>query len=373
MVNLFKYLSKPYPVESIDKFSKIIIYGAGNTGKEVLRVLRGLSGVEVISFMDLRASKDFSIDGIPVFHPEEVTISDSLRKECLVIMAIFNRDVDLLPTANLLKGIGFKNVISFVQFHHFYPRELGNKYWLGPIDVYKKFEDQIKEVNSLLEDDESKMIFESILKYRFTGSSELLTQPEGLDTQYFSKSIPSSEKKLRFIDGGAYNGDTLLAMMNLGKRCEAVTSFEPDLLNFNELVDFSLQNKGKIADEINLLPCAVWSKTEYLKFNSNSTEASSVSAEGLNTILGVSIDETIPDFRPTFIKMDIEGAEIEGLLGAVQTIKEFRPGLGICIYHTPEHLWEIPLLIKSWGLNYSFHVRAHGNNGFDLVLYAIPH
>ena len=87
-------------------------------------------------------------------------------------------------------------------------------------------------------------------------------------------------------------------------------------------------------------------------------------------MLGVSIDDVLPSFRPSFIKMDIEGAEIEGLIGARRTIAEFKPDLGICVYHASDHLWKIPLLIKSWDLPYTFHLRSHGNNGFDLVLYA---
>jgi len=370
-MDLIKQLNMTYPIKSIERFSKIIIYGAGNTGKEVLRVLKKSSRFEIISFIDLRVSKGFSINGFPVLHPEENSISDSIKKECLVVIAVFNRDIDLSPIVTLLKRQGFIHIISFVQFHYFYVNELGNKYWLGDISIYKDFKNQIEEVDSLLADDESKVIFESILKYRFTGNHKFLTKPEGLDTQYFSKTIPHPKDALRFIDGGAYDGDTLLAMLKLGVRCEAVASFEPDLINFKKLVDFNSENRGKVADENSMFPCAVWSKTEYLKFNSNSTEASNVSAEGTNIILGVAIDNVMPDFRPNFIKMDIEGAEIEGLLGARETIKEFRPRLGICLYHTPEHLWEIPLLIKSWGIGYKFKMRSHGNNGFDLVLYAI--
>lgn len=70
--------------------------------------------------------------------------------------------------------------------------------------------------------------------------------------------------------------------------------------------------------------------------------------------------------------MDIEGAEYEALLGSVNTIKKYRPALAICLYHKPEHLFKIPLLIKSWNLNYEFFIRFHGNNLFETVLYCVP-
>jgi FkbM family methyltransferase len=364
--------STSYPVGSIHNFSKVVIYGAGNMGREVLKILKKHSNHEVVAFIDRSASKGLFVGGIPVLHPEENALPKALKSECLAIAAVFNRDVNLVPIVSLLKEQGFGQVISFVQFHHFFSDQLGDKFWLGNIDKYKSYIDQIEEIKHLLEDKESKLILESNLKYRLTGDADFLIEPEGLDTQYFSKTLERTSEQLRFIDGGAYDGDTLLAMQKLGVRCEAVASFEPDLLNFNKLVEFSKKNRGRIAEENYLFPCAVWSKTEYLKFNSESTEASSVNEIGTNTILGVAIDHIIPNFRPNFIKMDIEGAEIDGLLGARATINEFRPRLGICLYHTPQHLWEIPLLIKSWDLNYKFYIRSHGSSGFDLVLYAIP-
>jgi hypothetical protein len=86
----------------------------------------------------------------------------------------------------------------------------------------------------------------------------------------------------------------------------------------------------------------------------------------------VSIDDALHGFSPNFIKMDIEGAELAALLGARRTIHDCRPGLAICLYHHPAHLWQIPNLIRSWNLDYRFYLRVHSNNGFELVMYAVP-
>jgi hypothetical protein len=84
------------------------------------------------------------------------------------------------------------------------------------------------------------------------------------------------------------------------------------------------------------------------------------------------LDEALPSFGPTVVKMDIEGAEHAALLGAARSIQTHRPGLAICLYHEPAHLWEIPFLIQSWNLSYRMYLRSHCYSGFDLVLYAIP-
>ncbi|MDR2260412.1 MAG: FkbM family methyltransferase [Azoarcus sp.] len=77
------------------------------------------------------------------------------------------------------------------------------------------------------------------------------------------------------------------------------------------------------------------------------------------------------DFRPNLIKMDIEGAEPEALMGAKNMIARHRPHLAICLYHRLDHLWRIPLMIHEWNLGYRFHMRQHAPL-FELVLYAYP-
>ena len=73
--------------------------------------------------------------------------------------------------------------------------------------------------------------------------------------------------------------------------------------------------------------------------------------------------------KPDYIKMDIEGAEKEALQGARETIKDFTPNLAISIYHKPEDLWEIPILINEINPNYDFFIRCHNHLCLETVLY----
>jgi hypothetical protein len=70
--------------------------------------------------------------------------------------------------------------------------------------------------------------------------------------------------------------------------------------------------------------------------------------------------------------MDIEGAELDALLGARQMIKEHTPILAICLYHAQEHLWKIPLLIQSFSDQYSFYLRRYSDECWETVCYAVP-
>lgn len=70
--------------------------------------------------------------------------------------------------------------------------------------------------------------------------------------------------------------------------------------------------------------------------------------------------------RVDFIKMDIEGAEVDALLGAEETIKRFKPKLAICTYHRPTDPIEIRKILLNYNPNYRFKELKRG----ERVLYA---
>jgi hypothetical protein len=97
---------------------------------------------------------------------------------------------------------------------------------------------------------------------------------------------------------------------------------------------------------------------------------SMISEEGESFIQCVALDHVIPGFKPTFISMDVEGVELEALKGAEMLIKENKPDLGICVYHAPNHIWDIPLFIESLHLGYKFFLRNYTSFVSETVFYA---
>jgi hypothetical protein len=77
--------------------------------------------------------------------------------------------------------------------------------------------------------------------------------------------------------------------------------------------------------------------------------------------------------KVTFIKMDIEGAELNALKGAEKTILRDKPKLAICIYHSNEDMVRIAEYIYSIMPEYNFYVRHHYTCPylFETVLYAL--
>ena len=89
----------------------------------------------------------------------------------------------------------------------------------------------------------------------------------------------------------------------------------------------------------------------------------------------VKLDDDITE-PVTFIKMDIEGSEIEAMKGAQRHIREDKPKLAVCSYHNNHHIYEIPKLMKEYNPQYKLYMRYNGPKDHvltsEFVTFAIP-
>ena len=346
----------------------IVLYGAGSVGRECLLFLLS-KGVLVHAVLDAKSSLK-QLEGVPVLRPDDATFSAEDKARIPVVISIFNAFISMPDVEVLIKAAGWQYVTGFLKFHRQHSAPLGDKYWLTAPSFYQTQSPGWREGIGLWADEDSACLYRDILKFRFTGeyADAPLPHPGG---QYFPDTIPPWEKNLRFVDCGAFNGDTLEILGDSGYQVEALAAFEPDAANL-AILSHKLPSIAPAAKPAALWPCGVYSSTTQLRFDSGNGAGSALSASGDSVIQCVSLDEALTGFSPNLIKMDIEGAEYAALLGGRKLIERHRPGLAICVYHHPAHLWQIPALVKSWNLDYHFYLRVHCYNGFDLVMYAIP-
>ena len=343
------------------KNKKIVIYGSGTISGKVINKLDELNIFPEFILETESTKKSFK--NYKVFLLKDIDINFD---EYIVILGFFNAYVDVLDLKNKLTRIGFGSIITFLDFYDFFPEYFGDIYWLTDKNYLKDKTESLDEVKSLLEDNKSKIIFEEVVKFRTTLNYNALSSVD-LDDQYFPNDIPKWKEPVNFIDLGAFNGDTI-KLLNDKYDINKIAAFEPDQENLQELIEFL----KKLNKESIIFPYATSDGIKKMNFDANAGAGSVVSEFGAETVTTISIDQSLILFNPTLIKMDIEGSEHETLIGAEQTIKLTRPGLAICLYHKPEDLFKIPLLLKKWNLNYTFYLRLHCYSSFDLVLYAIP-
>lgn len=193
-----------------------------------------------------------------------------------------------------------------------------------------------------------------------------------IDDQYCPRGLSLWPDPIRLIDCGAFNGDTLKLFKNRCANLEAIAAFEPDKKNFDSLANYVRTEGESLSKSTTLFPCGVAATNSQFRFSSGKGTSSHFSETGETVIQCVTLDDAIPMFRPSLIKMDIEGAEHLALLGGKKLIQENQPALAISVYHVADDLWRIPLLIQNWLGNGAHHLRSHAYNGFELIYYYIP-
>jgi len=176
-----------------------------------------------------------------------------------------------------------------------------------------------------------------------------------------------------FVDCGAYDGDSALGFVKwCNNKFEHIYLFEPDKKNI-KLCDINLsQNISN--EKYTIIEKGNWSTRTQLRFDVTGDVSTHATEKGTEILDVSSIDEEIMTLnKVTYIKMDIEGAELEALKGAERVITRDFPNLAICVYHKPEDIFTIPQYINSLvPEKYKFYLRHYTLTKWDTVLYAVP-
>lgn len=185
--------------------------------------------------------------------------------------------------------------------------------------------------------------------------------------QYMDVFEPMKEEII--INAGACDGRTDLEfLMWGGDKVKRIYSFEADKSNVEKCKEFI---KEHCDDRVFLIPKGCWHETAKLSIGGGvGTPGSYLEEKGEGEIDVTTIDSVVKDEKVTFIKMDIEGAELNALKGAKNTIVKNRPRLAICVYHKYEDFYKIPQYILSLAPEYRFYLRHYSTMECETVLYA---
>jgi len=294
---------------------------------------------------------------------------------------------------------------------------------------------QIQETHDLLFDDQSKNIYVDLLAFRIVGHRKIKLSTNNAKRVFameairstidYSKTLPSNfqnrplllhnfkyhEKEVNIyvpeystlnafylqqykcfadnsitisphkgdtiIDCGGCWGDTTLEFaVSSGDNGKVyVYEFIPfnlKILNLNIDINPHLKKRVEVIDR------AVWEKSDLEVFYQDNGPCSRVQFNTFDDQEGKTSTLSIDDLVQTrnlstvdFIKMDIEGAELPALRGAIKTLKEHKPKLAISIYHSVGDFANIAPWLDSLNLGYKFFVRHFTIFHDETVLFAL--
>jgi FkbM family methyltransferase len=364
--------------ESFDRLSggrDIVLMGAGGLGRRTLAGLR-LHGVEPLAFADNGIGRQGTmLDGLPVLSPEAAARAFGRRAIFVVTIWGANRPHRFAHSREQLRALGCDAVCSFPALFWRYPDALLPFYLQ---DLPSRLLDDRAEVRrafDLWEDDASRAEYVAQVRFRLNADFDGLSHPVG-HPQYFPDDLFAWSDDEWIVDGGAYDGDTvrMLAAVH-GDRFGHLLAVEPDPASFIRLRETAAALSPAARVKVDCRQVALGSERRALYLDATGTAASAASlAPSTDTIAvsGETLDSLVEGARPTFIKLDIEGFEVDALEGARKTIERDAPALAVCVYHKQDHLWRIPLLLRELRDDYAFFLRPHNEEGWDLVCYAVP-
>lgn len=335
------------------------IYGAGGMGREVLAHLRA-SGHPVEAFIDRAAGRIGPVDGIPVVALDAIPHP----ADCRIEVALHSPGVDIAQVVADLRSRGCDDVSTLWATCRRDAWLPAMHFWLDPGFSWASVRADVAKARALMQDDCSRRVFDEQVRLRESGDYAALGAPTPKD-QYVPTDLPRWSDPMRLVDCGAYDGDTLKVFAAAGYTLDGAIALEPDPSNYARLVK---SVAGRAA--LRTIKAGVHSTSGTLTFAADGAGSAHVDDAGTIRIDVVSLDAICGDWRPTLIKMDIEGAERDALEGARATLAACRPALAISAYHRIDDLWWLPLWIDALGLGYRFDLRSHAHNGFDTVLYA---
>jgi FkbM family methyltransferase len=347
--------------------SLIYIYGLGSFGRDTLEFCHKL-GLDVEGFVDhTPKSQASTIDYIRV---EDLPV----QKDITVILGVCNLFGDLRKISSLILSRNpFAKILTPVHFAkmcHAKGLVLEN-YWLtGDTTYLSDSNAKIEDLKLLLGDEQSREIVDQIVRYRINGFVEDIPTPERLEDQYLPSELPTPPNSLNMLELGSYKGEDLKRFISRSKEINLAFCLEPDFENYQALV---LQVEELDISNVFPLPIGAWEITSQLKFDSNGQTGAQIDELAENSILVMKLDDLVGSSLINYIKMDIEGAEIQAIEGLKKTIYKQTPHLAISVYHKPADLWEIPFKINRFAPNaYEFFLRVYGHQTFDTVLYCVP-
>lgn len=315
----------------------IVLYGMGNGADKIINALNTYG----ITFRDVFASDGFVRNKL--FHGHKIASFAELEEkhgEMTVLLCFGSERPEVLEN---IKKISAKQELYAPDVP-----VVGDG--LFNIEYLEKNASELERVYSLLADELSRKTFENTVKYKISGKINYLLACETCKDEPYKSFLKFSDNET-FLDLGAYNGDTVSDFMKRVSDFRKIIAVEPDKKSFKRLLG-NFGGNGKIRCE-NL---GISSFCGLSGFGMRGGRNSSATV-GCDEIVFSTADSLAFDDKPSFIKMDIEGEEVNATVGAKRIISEYRPKMQIACYHRTEDLFAVPKAVLEIRDDYKIYMR----------------
>lgn len=331
----------------------VCIYGTGDACERILAQFeeRGISCAGIF------ASEDF-LRGGREFHGFEVTSLSALEERFGDITVCCAFGSQLPEVMSQIEDIAGRHELIFPDLP-----VAGDE--LFSHDGLMEHENDLARVFDMLADDLSCEVLRGVLGFKLTGDIAVLRSVFSDPAEGFARLI-SPRKGDCYADLGAYNGDTVESFVSVCPEYGHITAFEPDVRSFRKCVARHLER-----DNITFVNACAWDSDGTIGFSQSAGRQSQITGTGRLTAAR-SLDSVICGRRCDIIKLDVEGAEREALIGAAETVRRYSPRMVVSAYHRPYDLIDLSLQLAAMG-DYDLYIRQPPYYpAWDTCIYAVP-
>jgi FkbM family methyltransferase len=347
---------------AFDKITKhpfadyLCLYGAGAAGLHIYKTMteHGIN-VDFFAESDAGAHVGTCIDGKPVISFSELTE----RKEKTLVLIGLGAGYEIWKRL-LACGFPYVDFIGVWQIEHL---QLMKQQFTA-----KMLPTKLDKLCSVCTDKDSFEIaliwLNEMLKMDFD-----FERIQGICTPewYYPTNIFAGADGEVIVDVGAFDGDTVKRFANEVPSYGAIHAIEMSGSNYSKLLENTKAYRNIKCYNIGVSDTC--GEAVFTESDSGSRLQEDKLAGG-ETVKIVTLDSLLSEERVDYIKMDIEGAELAALKGAERTIREQKPKCAISVYHNPEHLFEVPFLLKQLVPEYKIYFRHHTALLYETVCYA---
>lgn len=344
-------------ITNMQNSRKVYIYGGGELGQAIKRYLRRMQ-IQVMGY---------AVDTV-YYNRMIAEVGEQTRDfvDLEELLALHGADEDFYLIWGIASPGKLRQAIKDSHIPNVWLTYEADDFWIDHDFAHKNIE-MFENTKSLLADETSKKTMDAYLAvyaYDYWGDIET-----AVDGTYYNE-LTKNDREGCLLDCGAFIGDSADAYVKAYGMHRKIYSFEPDEENFRRLQE----NTKEL--NITCINAGCWSKSAKLCFDAEGNGSARISEDGKDTIDVVAVDDVIADETVAFVKMDVEGSELEALAGMKNILQRDMPVLAISAYHKQEDLITLPQYIRQFESEkeyYKLYLRHHGcATTAELVLYAIP-
>ncbi|ESQ83071.1 hypothetical protein AEAC466_14505 [Asticcacaulis sp. AC466] len=258
-------------------------------------------------------------------------------------------------------------LLSYFEVMSLVPASASKAHWFVPafsdLDMVVRLHEKARPAFA---DEMSRRTLDAIMLYRLTWDARYIAEVSRPEKAiYFEADVmPLTDHEI-FVDGGAYNGDTVHAFQQkTNGKYSHIHSFEIDPVN----CDAFDANTHDIPN-VTLHRVGLWNEPAEMGIDLRSDNGSRISASSTITAPLDAMDN-MDLGAVSLIKLDVEGAENQALNGARRLIQTHKPRLAICAYHKPDDFETLLDTLSSLSDDYRLTLRHYSPILFDSVIYA---